>query len=101
VAYYFPSGIAELADRSGLRLLRMASTEYDDNVRPRRVLRGLLASIKQFLNGRRAYLQDPSFFTPLEILGELARRNSPRGETMIYVLGLPPAAAVDNLEVAP
>ncbi len=83
VAYYPPTGIAELADRAGLELLVAATV--DQPTRRRMLAR----SVKRRLYGRHHEYRWPS---PLDVLiYHLRAKGGQLGETALYVVGKPPS----------
>jgi SAM-dependent methyltransferase len=85
VVYAFPSGIAEMCERSGGMDLVWFASEHDRWIDRSRI-RGVLASVKQFVTGSRAYRADPFFITPVEAVLRTVRPRDRTGETMVYVV---------------
>ena len=91
VTYLFPSGIAELGERTGLILRHFSAPVLESPVRlAGRVVKWPLRSALLRLGRRNADASlPPGYISPLELAALALRRRSLMGETAIYVLEKP------------
>ena len=109
VLYAFPSGMAELADRTGLRLARFGTVGWPGHRSGPALMRDsltqLATAVSKRLKGQRARTSrgrldlplQPSWIAPLDVVLHLVRgRRQMLGETAIYVLRRPREARADE-----
>jgi len=87
----FPDGIAEMADRAGLRLT-VAGTAHPGWRPPYQGtgLKALWASVREWRLARRAGIAPSvTWLSPIDIMNARLRRSSQIGESAIYVLTKP------------